>query len=63
MPFTFAVDPAELIEERAPQWRFGGTEDAAMEEMSRRISDLWAEGPGGLGARVVPFCRAGREGR
>ncbi|WP_171109822.1 MULTISPECIES: alpha/beta fold hydrolase [unclassified Streptomyces] len=47
MPFTFAVDPAELIEERAPQWRFGGIEDAVLEEMSRRISDLWAEGPGG----------------
>ncbi|WSQ15142.1 alpha/beta hydrolase [Streptomyces sp. NBC_01231] len=47
MPYTFAVDPAELIAERTPQWTLLGTDPAVLEEMSRRIHDLWADGPGG----------------
>ncbi|MGC9542177.1 alpha/beta fold hydrolase [Streptomyces sp. UG1] len=47
MPYTFPVDPAELIEERTPQWTLFGTDPAVLDEMSRRIRDLWADGPGG----------------
>ncbi|WP_158101915.1 alpha/beta fold hydrolase [Streptomyces swartbergensis] len=47
MPFTFSVDPAELIEERTPQWVLSGIDPAVLDQMSRRIRDLWADGPGG----------------
>jgi esterase FrsA len=47
MPYTFPVDPAELIAERTPQWTLLGTDAAVLDEMSRRIHDLWADGPGG----------------
>jgi len=47
MPFTFAVDPVELIDERASQWITLGVEPPVIAEVRSKAPDLWSDEPGG----------------
>jgi esterase FrsA len=47
MPYTFPVSAGELIAERAGQWVALGVDPVLIEEMRRRVSDVWSDEPGG----------------
>lgn len=47
MSFTFAVDPVELIDERANQWMNLGVEPPTIAEVRGKAPGLWSDGPGG----------------
>jgi esterase FrsA len=47
MPFTFAVDPLELIDERSSQWNTLGVGSPMIAGVRAKVSDLWSGQPGG----------------
>ena len=46
-PFTFPVQPAELLAERARQMRAWGVPAAALARAGADIGEMWQDGPGG----------------
>ncbi|MCB9797197.1 MAG: alpha/beta hydrolase [Alphaproteobacteria bacterium] len=45
--FTFPLDPAELLAERAPQWLRSGLPRATLRQARSRIHEMWEDAPGG----------------
>lgn len=45
--FTFPLAPADLFEERRPQFMAWGIPSAVIHAVETRVTDMWADGPGG----------------